>query len=41
LKTLRPAMTLVVIDGATHGTAMRQPEFTAAVRDFLATRRTR
>jgi pimeloyl-ACP methyl ester carboxylesterase len=36
LKTLRPAMTLVVIDGATHGTAMRQPEFIAAVRDFLA-----
>jgi pimeloyl-ACP methyl ester carboxylesterase len=35
LKKLRPAMTLVVIEGATHGTAMRQPEFISAVRAFL------
>lgn len=39
LKTLRPAMNLVVIEGATHGTAMRQPEFVAALRDFLAANR--
>jgi pimeloyl-ACP methyl ester carboxylesterase len=35
LHQLRPAMKLVVIEGATHGTAMRSPEFLAAVREFL------
>lgn len=35
LKKLRPAMKLVVIEGATHGTAMRTPEFLSAVREFL------
>jgi pimeloyl-ACP methyl ester carboxylesterase len=35
LQKLRPAMKLVVIEGATHGTAMRSPEFLAAVREFL------
>ena len=35
LKKLRPAMKLVVIEGATHGTAMRAPEFLSAVREFL------
>ena len=35
LSTLRPAMKLVVINGATHGTATQRPEFVAAVRDFL------
>jgi pimeloyl-ACP methyl ester carboxylesterase len=39
LQTLRPAMKLVVIDGATHGTAMRQPEFVAAVRNFIGANR--
>ena len=40
LQTLRPAMKLVVIDGASHGGpkgAMARPEFVAAVREFLAT----
>jgi pimeloyl-ACP methyl ester carboxylesterase len=40
LQTLRPAMRLVVIDGASHGGpkgAMARPEFVAAVREFLAT----
>jgi pimeloyl-ACP methyl ester carboxylesterase len=39
LKKRHPALTLVVIDGATHGGvrgAMRRPEFIAAVRDFLS-----
>jgi pimeloyl-ACP methyl ester carboxylesterase len=39
LKQLRPALTLVVIDGATHGGergAMRRPEFIAAIREFLS-----
>jgi pimeloyl-ACP methyl ester carboxylesterase len=35
LQTLRPAMKLVVIEGATHGTAMRTAEFLSAVREFL------
>jgi pimeloyl-ACP methyl ester carboxylesterase len=35
LHQLRPAMKLVVIEGATHGTAMRSPEFLSAVREFL------
>ena len=35
LSTLRPAMKLVVIDGATHGNATQRPEFVAAVREFL------
>jgi pimeloyl-ACP methyl ester carboxylesterase len=39
LKTLRPAMQLVVIEGATHGTAMRQPAFVAAVREFIGANR--
>jgi pimeloyl-ACP methyl ester carboxylesterase len=39
LQTLRPAMRLVVIEGASHGGpkgAMARPEFVAAVREFLA-----
>jgi pimeloyl-ACP methyl ester carboxylesterase len=36
LKKLRPDMHLVVIEGATHGTAPRQPEFIADIRAFLA-----
>ena len=39
MKALRPGMTLVVIDGASHGGrkgAMARPEFVAAVRDFIA-----
>jgi pimeloyl-ACP methyl ester carboxylesterase len=39
LKTLDPALTLVVIYKATHGSAMRQPEFIAAGRDFLGSHR--
>ena len=43
LKTLRPEVRLVVIDGATHGGARgahRRPEFIAAVREFIASNRT-
>jgi pimeloyl-ACP methyl ester carboxylesterase len=39
MHALRPAMTLVVIDGASHGGAngaMGRPEFVAAVREFIA-----
>jgi pimeloyl-ACP methyl ester carboxylesterase len=39
LQALRPAMKLVVIDGASHGGAMgamARPEFVAAVREFIA-----
>jgi pimeloyl-ACP methyl ester carboxylesterase len=45
LKTLKPAMTLVVIDGATHGSpgdptgARRRPEYVAAIREFIAANR--
>jgi pimeloyl-ACP methyl ester carboxylesterase len=42
LEKLRPAMRLVVIDGASHGGergAMRRPEFVAAVRELLAAKR--
>jgi pimeloyl-ACP methyl ester carboxylesterase len=35
LQKLRPAMKLVVIEGATHGSAQRTPEFLAAVREIL------
>ena len=43
LKTLRPEVRLVVIDGATHGGARGarlRPEFIAAVREFIASNRT-
>ena len=41
LKKLRPALQLVVIDGAVHGSgdpqgAMRHPRFVGAVREFIA-----
>ncbi len=42
LKKLRPAMKLVIIDGATHGGergARQRPEFVAAIREFLAANR--
>lgn len=42
LKKLRPALKLVVIDGATHRgerDARRRPEFVAAIREFLAAHR--
>jgi pimeloyl-ACP methyl ester carboxylesterase len=39
LKKLRPDMKLVTIEGATHGTAMRHPQFLAAVREFLSNQR--
>jgi len=35
LKTLLPAMSLVVIDGATHVSAPRQPAFLQAIRSFI------
>ena len=38
LRTLLPAMKLVVIEGATHvgpKTAPARPEFAAAIRDFV------
>ena len=38
LKQLRPDLMLVVINGATHGSAGRRPEFIAAVRARLAAR---
>ena len=39
LKTLRPDLHLVVLEGATHGTTPRQPEFIAQIRSFLAKHR--
>jgi len=35
LKTVMPQMKLVVIEGATHGSAPSRPEFTATLLDFL------
>lgn len=38
LKKLRPALKLVVIEGATHSGprgAISRPEFVAAIRDFI------
>jgi pimeloyl-ACP methyl ester carboxylesterase len=35
LERLIPKMQLVVIDGATHGSAPHRPEFVAALRAFL------
>ena len=39
LKTLRPDLQLVVIEGASHGTAASRPEFLAATRGFLLAHR--
>jgi pimeloyl-ACP methyl ester carboxylesterase len=39
LKTLRPDLRLVVIEGASHGTAASRPEFLAATREFLLAHR--
>ena len=39
LKTLRPDLQLVVIEGASHGTAASRPEFLAATREFLLAHR--
>jgi pimeloyl-ACP methyl ester carboxylesterase len=42
MKKLRPDLRLVVVEGATHGGAngaMRRPEFIAAVRDFISSKR--
>ena len=42
LKKLRPDLKLVVIEGASHGGAagaMRRPEFVAAVREFIGSKR--
>ena len=39
LKTLRPDLQLVVIEGASHGTAASSPEFLAATREFLLAHR--
>ncbi len=42
LKTVMPALSLVVVDGATHGGergVLRHPQFQAALREFLAARR--
>ena len=44
LKKLRPDVKLVTIEGATHGGdrgASRRPEFVAAVRELLASARSR
>jgi pimeloyl-ACP methyl ester carboxylesterase len=39
LQTLRPDMKVVVIEGASHGSAARSPEFLAAARTFLMVHR--
>ena len=39
LETLRPELQLVVIEGASHGTAASRPEFLAATREFLLAHR--
>jgi pimeloyl-ACP methyl ester carboxylesterase len=39
LKTLRPDLQLVVVAGASHGTAASRPEFLAATRAFLLAHR--
>jgi pimeloyl-ACP methyl ester carboxylesterase len=39
LKALRPDLQLVVIEGASHGTAASRPEFLAATREFLLAHR--
>jgi len=45
LKTLRPDMTLIVVEGATHGSPgdgraiLRQPIARDALREFLASHR--
>ena len=39
LKTIRPDLQLVVIQGASHGTAAERPEFLASTRDFLLAHR--
>jgi pimeloyl-ACP methyl ester carboxylesterase len=42
LQKLRPTLNVVVVDGATHGgerSAMRRPEFLAALRHFIAAHR--
>ncbi|MGE0718017.1 MAG: alpha/beta fold hydrolase, partial [Alphaproteobacteria bacterium] len=36
VKAALPAMTLVKIDGASHGSAPGRPEYVAAVKEFLA-----
>lgn len=43
-KKLRPEVKLVIVEGATHGgdrCAFRQPEFIGAVRELLASTRSR
>jgi pimeloyl-ACP methyl ester carboxylesterase len=39
LKSLRPDLQLVVIEGAAHGTAANRPEFLRATREFLLSHR--
>ena len=39
LKTLRPDLQCVVIEGASHGTAAGRPEFLTATREFLLAQR--
>lgn len=41
LKTLRPDLQLVVIDGASHGTAAGRPEFLTSTQQFLLDHRKR
>ncbi len=36
LKTVIPSLELVVIDGATHGSALRSPEFLQSLKEFIA-----
>jgi hypothetical protein len=42
LKKVMPALSVVVVEGAAHGGergVLRQPQFLAALREFLASRR--
>jgi pimeloyl-ACP methyl ester carboxylesterase len=39
LKKLRPAMTLLVVEGATHGSILRQVQATSAIRESIASHR--
>jgi pimeloyl-ACP methyl ester carboxylesterase len=39
MQEILPSAQLVVVDGATHGTTARRPEFIAAVRQFIAAHR--
>jgi hypothetical protein len=39
LKNVRPDMTLLVVEGATHGSILREVQATSAIREFIASHR--